>query len=81
MNKTSKEYRYQFIRFEQVESGEFETVQDFLGTLGNMRGLGGNTYIGQSSDMRYKKIPIMKEVAIVFDKQTGKLKQEETRKI
>jgi hypothetical protein len=69
----NKEYRYQFLGFDEIESGKFKNVpklglgMPLMGSIPNFR---------QTDTM---KVPIMKRIAMVFDKELGIVKQTEIK--
>ena len=65
MKRIIKEYRYQFIKFEDIETGKFRN----LGALG----------LGCSASSM--KIPITEEVAVVFDKKLGIIKHTKIKRL
>lgn len=66
--KNKKEFRYQFLRWETVGTGKFRKESSILS------GLIGPQYWNTKKSHIEQKVEIYKEVAIVFDKQTGKIK-------
>lgn len=62
--KTKKEYRYQFLKFDWIPSGKYRDTLVGVGLLG--QGL-----------LNKRRVEIDKEVAVIFDKQTGKIKYQD----
>lgn len=71
MTKQKEEYRYQFLRFQTVDTGKYLVKKNEFEGVGLGAMLKGYSY----------RIPVKKEVAIVFDKKLGVVKLTDIKKL
>lgn len=76
--KKSKEYRYQFLGYEEVETGEFKEIPYSFGF--GLAPLSQNP-LEPKEKSRGRIVKVMETVASIFDKQTGLVKQTKIKKI